>query len=81
MMAFIKERLENINKGFELSYGVKIDFNFTPVYSPVINDEKLYHVFREAVKGSNFVEAKPEMIAEDFSFYLDKVRDYFSSLG
>lgn len=81
MMAFIKERLENINKGFEMSYGVKIDFNFTPVYSPVINDENLYHVFREAVKDSNFVEAKPEMIAEDFSFYLDKVPGLFFFLG
>ena len=81
IIPFIKERLENINKGFELSYGVKIDFHFTPVYSPVVNDENLYQIFREAVKNSDFVEAKPEMIAEDFSFYLDKIPGLFFFLG
>lgn len=81
IIPLIKERLENINKGFEISYGIKINFKFTPVYSPVINDENLYNIFKEALGNTPFIEAKPEMIAEDFSFYQEKIPGLFFFLG
>ena len=77
----IKNRLNEINKGFEISYGVKINLNFTPVYSPVINDINLYQTFREIIKNYPFIEAIPQMAAEDFSFYLEKVPGLFFLLG
>jgi len=81
LIPFIQNRLENINKGFEISYGVAIDFSFTLVYSPVINDKELYETFREINKDIPFVEIEAQTAAEDFSFYLEKVPGLFFMIG
>ncbi|MGF6907142.1 M20 metallopeptidase family protein [Fusobacterium sp. PH5-44] len=81
LIPFIKTRIDEINKGFEISYGIKINLNFTPIYSPVFNNKNLYETFREITKNQPFIEAIPQMAAEDFSFYLEKVPGLFFLLG
>lgn len=81
LIPIIKSRLDEINKGFEISYGVSINLNFTPVYSPVVNDKNLYEIFKKITKNIPFIETIPQMAAEDFSFYLEKVPGLFFLLG
>lgn len=66
-----RERIENINKGFEEAYGIKINMNFEPKYPPVINDEKLYEDVKLAATELKIEIFKEEKAtgSEDFSFY------------
>lgn len=77
----IEKRMSDINRGFEISYGVKIDFGFTPVYSPVVNDPVLFEKFKLAVDPDKLIICTPQMIAEDFSFYLQDTPGVFFFLG
>ena len=94
LIPFIKERIEKINKGFEISYDVKIDMEFTPFYPPVINDKYLADIAKKSLKYNKVCDSISLSGSEDFSFYLqngtpgllaligvkDIEKGYFSSL-
>lgn len=70
LIDFIKQRIENINKGFEISYGVKINMNFQPFYPPVYNSEELFEKIKKVVPEENIIKDLKLSGSEDFSFYL-----------
>lgn len=84
LIPFIKERIENINDGFEKAFGVKINLIFEPGYPAIFNSEKLFFTLKKAVKNLNIeiVEGIKLMGSEDFSFYLNNhVEGLFFMLG
>ncbi|MGL4671566.1 M20 metallopeptidase family protein [Cetobacterium sp.] len=70
LIPLIKNKIENINSGFEIAFDVNIDMKFEPFYPPVIND---YNLFEKSLKAlSKKVVYKDISLSgsEDFSFYL-----------
>lgn len=80
---YILERIEQINKGFELAYGVIIEPNIRPMYPPLINSKNVYEDFRKVMTNNsfNFREIEPMMLAEDFSYYTQAKDGLFFMLG
>ncbi len=79
---WMKERLHALAKECEETFGVKVDVFMTDGYPPVINDEGLFEKAKSALAGFEFVEMeKPEMLAEDFAFYLEKIPGIMMKLG
>lgn len=79
----ICDRITEINKGFELTYDVKINTDIRPLYPPVINDSALFEGFKNAVEKVDieFQEIEAVMLAEDFSFYQEAIDGLFFFLG
>lgn len=69
LIPFIKERMENINSGFETAFDVDINMHFEPFYPPVINDKKLFNHAINALKEKNVYTDVSLSGSEDFSFY------------
>ncbi len=79
---WMKERVYELAKECEEKFGVKVDIFMTSGYPPVINDEDLYAKAKDALSGFEFVEMeKPEMLAEDFAFYLSEVPGLMMKVG
>ena len=79
---WMKERVYELAKECEEKFGVKVDIFMTSGYPPVINDEDLYAKAKDALSGFEFVEMeKPEMLAEDFAFYLTEVPGLMMKVG
>jgi len=74
LLDFIRGRLESINRGFEVSYGVKIKMDFVPGYPAIFNSERLYGVFLRAAKsaGAAVLEGVRLAGSEDFSYYTER---------
>lgn len=70
LIDFIRQRMQDINLGFEKSYGVKINMNFKPFYPPVYNSEELFEKIKKIVPEKNIVTEIKLSGSEDFSFYL-----------
>jgi len=77
----IEERMAQIVKGLETSYNCKIDLEFRTMYPPVVNHVSSVDAFRKANASLEVVEFPPQMIAEDFSYYLKEVKGAFVFLG
>ncbi len=69
LVPFIQERMENINRGFELAFDVKIDMKFQPFYPPVINDSNLFKKALNVLKNKKVFTDISLSGSEDFSFY------------
>ncbi|MGL5001121.1 MAG: M20 metallopeptidase family protein [Cetobacterium sp.] len=70
LIPLIKNKIENINSGFETAFDVNIDMKFEPFYPPVINDNNL---FKKSVKALSKKVVYTDISlsgSEDFSFYL-----------
>ncbi len=77
----IVEAMKGYNKGMELAYNCKIDFNCIPFNPPVLNDKNLY-LQLERLAGDCFIELEePVMLAEDFSHYQKVVPGVFFFVG
>lgn len=76
----IQSEMKKINAGLELQYGCTIEFSLPPMYPPVINDNNLVDTLKQVVQ-TDFVELDPYMLAEDFSYYQEKVPGLFFFLG
>ena len=76
---FLVKKMEDFNKGAEISYGCKIDFSCPPLYPPVLNDEKLVKFLSEI--DDIVLLDEPLMLAEDFSFYQKAVPGVFVFVG
>lgn len=71
---------QNIMRQLEQETGCQIDFAYTEGYPAVINDADLFKQV-QALCPELTVLDKPEMIAEDFAFYQERVPGVFLFLG
>lgn len=78
---FLIKRMKEIHRGFETSFSIKVKEDFRILYPPVINDSNLYNNFLNISKNFNFQQGKVLAIAEDFSFYQEKIPGLFFLLG
>jgi len=77
----IKERMKEINSGIEKMYNVEIKMVIRDFYPPVINDNKLFEIVKNSLSSEEFLEIKPMMLAEDFSYYQQEIPGLFFMLG
>ena len=78
---FIIRRMKEIHAGIEMAFNIKIEDEFRVLYPPVINDEYLYKNFLKISSEFNFIQGEALALAEDFSFYQEKVPGIFFLLG
>lgn len=77
----IEERMKAIVKGLEVSYNCQIDLVLRTMYPPVVNHLSSVDAYKKANKHLNVIEFPPQMIAEDFSYYLKERKGAFVFLG
>jgi amidohydrolase len=79
----IKNRIFEINEGFEKAFGIKIEVDLRPLYPAVINDKNLYSKFKNAIENSDldYKEIPAIMLAEDFAYYQEAIPGQFFFLG
>lgn len=76
----IKERMVEINSGLEKMFNVNIHMEIRDMYPPVVNDYKLFEIFKAMFKDTIKI-IKPMMISEDFSYYQREIPGLFFMLG
>lgn len=76
----IKQRITKICEGIEIMYQVKIELELLDFYYVVNNDEHLYDMLNKVCDGE-LLEVKPNMTAEDFSYYQRVVPGLFYYIG
>lgn len=77
----IKKRILDINEGFAKMHDIQITTEIRDLYPAVVNDEKLFNMFKDIIGEDNLVVMKPMMISEDFSYYQKEVPGLFFMLG
>lgn len=81
---FLK-RIEEISKGFEMVFDVKIEVHLDQGYPAIYNDalktSLLLHACKEVVGHENIEDAKQGLYGEDFSFFAKKAPSAFFLLG
>lgn len=77
----IKSRIMAVLEGMERAYGASLSYKEVVNYPVVFNDIELTRHFISVIGEENTVEVKPQMIAEDFSFYQKKVPGVYFFLG
>jgi len=80
---FIAERIRQILQGLEAGMRVSTEFQVEIAYPPVINPSSLVKKARAKLAGEQdcLVQAEEVMIAEDFSYYQQKIPGLFIFLG
>jgi len=79
---WMKTQLYKLAGECEQKFGVKVDVFMPDGYPPVINDAGMFEKAKEALREFEFVEIeKPEMLAEDFAFYLAEVPGLMMKVG
>lgn len=78
------QKMTALHQAAELAYGCKINFSAVPMYPPVLNDlgltKSLFKYWSDA--QLTFSElSSPYLLAEDFSYYQEKVPGVFFFLG
>ncbi|WP_427339734.1 M20 metallopeptidase family protein [Caloranaerobacter sp. DY30410] len=76
----IKQRMVEINFGLEKMFDVNINMEIKDMYPPVVNDYKLFEIFKDMFKDTIEI-IKPMMISEDFSYYQREIPGLFFMLG
>ena len=77
----IKGKVIDLLEGMEKSHGIKSSYNEGVYYPPVINHEEWTNRVVDILPKEYYMEAKPLMIAEDFSYYQREVPGVFMFLG
>lgn len=77
----LKNRMRQIDAGIEHAYNVTIDNVITDLHPPVINDHQLYEKMKQTFNINELVDIKPMLLAEDFSYYQQKMPGLFIMLG
>ncbi|NMA96293.1 MAG: amidohydrolase [Clostridiales bacterium] len=77
----LKKHIIDMLEGLERSYDVVGEFKELTYYSVVDNDKMLIDKVKGLLNAENIVEAKPLMIAEDFSFFQREVPGIMMLLG
>ncbi len=79
---WMKEQIYALSKACEEKFGVRVEIDIPGGYPPLINSEVLYEKARDALKDVAFYTmSKPEMLAEDFAFYLEAVPALMMKVG
>ena len=82
--SLIKNRMNEIIKGVEITFGAKITLDYKDGYPPVINNEGATNNVLNAAKGvvgENVISPYLSMGGEDFSYFANKVPGCFFFLG
>ena len=77
----IKDRMVTINQGLELMFNAKVEVVFRDKYPCIVNDKDLFNKISQSSIKSQLIELDPMMIAEDFSYYQEKVPGLFFMIG
>lgn len=81
----MEEEIRRVIKGVEIAHNCTIDIDYLRGYPAVINNEEetafLNEVAIDAIGEENVTEAVPQMIGEDFSYYLQQVPGTFFFTG
>jgi len=77
----IQSRMQTIIEGLEVSFDCKIDLEIRTMYPPVINHKSSVENFTKANESLDLVEFPPQMISEDFSYFLKERKGAFIFLG
>jgi len=80
----IVDKLKALMRGMEISYGCKINIEFTAYYPSLLNDADIHDLLipaQEKVFGKSVLRQGGQLIAEDFAFYSRQVPSVFYFLG
>ncbi|MDK2942909.1 M20 family metallopeptidase [Acetobacterium carbinolicum] len=77
----LHRRIEEVVKGVELTHGCNIELKFIEMYPPVINNERLYEIYKELIPRENRVPFRKVMLSEDFSYFQSAVPGLYIGLG
>ncbi len=81
----VRAKIEKIIKGITESYGASYRFQYREGAPPVYNDPSLVKeslpIMKKIVGSRNVILLKPQMVAEDFSYYGQKIPSFFYFLG
>lgn len=81
----IPRLMENIIAGITRSYGASYVFDYQKQLPPVYNHPDLVRAMLPALKGcfgqENAVEVKPQMVAEDFALFAERIPAFMFLLG
>lgn len=77
----IKEKIKNISKGLEISYGCVIEIQYRDMYPAVINNDLLTNKFINSQDEGVVEIIDPIMLAEDFAYYQKEIPGVFFFLG
>lgn len=77
----MKRKITIISKSLSMAYDCEIDVIYRDMYPFVNNDKKLVEEFIEAVGSEDIEIVKPQMTAEDFSYYQKEIPGLFFFLG
>lgn len=81
-MEKLEERVRDIVRGIEASFGVTIDLQFGNRYYEVVNDKNVVDKFSSFVKmNAEYVECDAAMTGEDFGFMLKEIPGMMFWLG
>ncbi len=79
------DKIHNMLKGVELSFGIKYKLDITNQVPSVYNNLELTEwsisLIKKILGKENCIELKPQMTAEDFGFYSREVPAFFFWLG
>lgn len=79
--ASIQERMTTICQGLEKSFSCEITCVHRSMYPPVVNHVSSVDQYKAANRGLTLVDFPPQMISEDFSYFLKAVPGAFVFLG
>ncbi|SFB35440.1 N-acetyldiaminopimelate deacetylase [Lentibacillus halodurans] len=79
----VKEKLEKLMRGFEISHECSIHVDYGSNYYQVYNDQKWVDLFAETMQRSeiSYQEANPAMTGEDFGYMLKEIPGFMFWLG
>ena len=81
----IQHMMEDVVKGITSSFGANYDFSYRRGSSPVYNHIQLAKIMSPSLTKvlgeTNVEEITPQMVAEDFSAYCQKIPGFFFFLG
>ncbi len=82
-MEFVKNKIELVAKGIEISHGCQIRIDYGANYYQVFNDASLVRSFQKSVveSGIQYNECSPVLAGEDFGFFLKEVPGFMFWLG
>ena len=72
-------------QGVAITYGAEIELDYEYYPAPLVNDEKLTRIARNAVRslyGEEALDQLPaDMGSEDFAYFLDRVPGVYAFIG
>ncbi|WP_174613097.1 N-acetyldiaminopimelate deacetylase [Virgibacillus ihumii] len=79
----VRQKLERLVKGFEISHECKIDIDYGSNYYQVYNEKEYTDLFQKAINETDlhFQEAGPAMTGEDFGYMLKEIPGFMFWLG